>query len=458
MAENRIPGASVDLPREPVQRIVGPIDRFMRLGIAPGLLLIACAVIALVWANSGWADAYNDLFFGTKLIAGTSDGTLNKPLVLWINDGLMAIFFLLVGLEMKREILVGELSSVRQAALPVAAAIGGMLVPAGIYAAMQWGQPGITGWGIPMATDIAFALGALALVGSRVPASLRVFLVSLAVVDDLGALIVIALFYTESLKMNMLAGAGVTLVVIGALNLLRVRSLVPYLLLGVVLWVFVLKSGIHATIAGVALAMLIPATGRVNLPAFLTSSRGLLDSVEEWKDHPTAERAGNRTRGAILTIRRNCDLALPPLHRLEYTLHDWVLFLVMPIFALANAGVVIAFGAGAGADGEATGSGLGVLLAVSAGLIIGKPVGIFLMSFIAVKLGWASLPAGVTWRHIIGVGALAGIGFTMALFIGSLAFTDDEAMLNQAKLGILGASVVSGVIGLALLWTSRRAD
>ena len=388
-----------DRPTGPLARALQPFVAFTRWQAAGGVLLLAAAAAAVAWANSPLADGYFGLW-GRELTLGLGDASLTKPLLLWVNDGLMAVFFLLVGLEIKRELMGGELSSPRRAALAFAAALGGMVVPALLYAAFNAGGPGERGWGIPMATDIAFALGVLALLGSRAPLALKVFLTAVAIVDDLGAVLVIALFYTSQVSLAALAAAAGALAVLWAMNRAGIRRLPPYALVGFVLWVAVLKSGVHATVAGVLLAMAIP----------------------------VAARAGE---------------AKSPLARLEHALHPWVAFAILPVFALANAGV--ALGAGASAA-LASGVTAGVVL----GLVVGKQVGVLAFAWLAVRLGIAELPRGIGWGHIHAAACLCGIGFTMSLFIGGLAF-GDPALLDQAKVGILAASLLSGVLGAALL-------
>ena len=368
-------------------------------------MLLACAAIALAWANSPWAPAYHHLW-ETPIGFDTRTFGLTLTLHEWVNDGLMVVFFLLVGLEIKREVLLGELSSRRSAALPVAAAIGGMVVPAAIYAAMNRGGAGAAGWGIPMATDIAFALGILALLGDRLPSGLRVYLAALAIVDDLGAVLVIALFYTSSIYWSALGAAALTVAVLIGVNRAGVRHAAVYVVLGLLLWLFVLASGIHATVAGVLLAFTIPARGRADTDA----------------DH------------ALLA-------------RMEGALHAPVSFVIMPIFALANAGIPL--GAGV-ANAIRTPVALGVML----GLVLGKPIGIMLASAVAVRAGAAELPTGVAWRHVHGVSWLGGIGFTMSLFIAGLAFAD-AGILDIAKLGVLAGSACAGVAGYLLLRSSR---
>jgi len=386
-------------------RVLGPFQRFVSTEAAGGVVLLACAAIALAWANSPWAIAYHHLW---ESPIGFNTPTLGLSLTLheWVNDGLMAVFFFFVGLEIKREVLIGELSSRRSAALPVAAAIGGMVVPAAIYAIVNRGGTGAHGWGVPMATDIAFALGVLALFGNGLPSGLRVFLAALAIVDDLGAVLVIALFYTSSMHWGALGGAAAVVALLVGLNFAGVARAPMYVALGVILWLFVLSSGIHATVAGVLLALTIPA----------------------------------RAQGAI-------ESKPSLLQRMENALHGPVAFVIMPVFALANAGVPL----GAGAIGAVrTPIALGVIL----GLLLGKPIGIMLASAAAVRSGVAELPDGVTWRQVHGASWLGGIGFTMSLFIAGLAFAD-AAMLDVAKLGVIAASACAGAMGYFLLRAAR---
>tara|TARA_R110000782_G_scaffold19140_9_gene52319 strand:- start:23976 stop:25646 length:1671 start_codon:yes stop_codon:yes gene_type:complete len=370
----------------------------------------------------------------------------------WINDLLMAVFFLVVGLEIKREMLVGELASPKRAALPIFAALGGMVAPAAIFAAFNWGdKAAMPGWGVPMATDIAFAVGVMAMLGSKVPNSLKVFLLSLAIVDDLGALVVIAVFYTAEPQFVYLGYAFGVVALLMGMNKLRVRWITPYLLLGLPLWYFVYMSGVHATIAGVLLAMTIPAHARVNPVNFAYSTRRALELFEEAEDDPEAHISQSAVRqAAVYAMIKNAKFVLPPLLRMETTLHPWAAFLIIPVFALANAGIPVHGGVGEAVSGS-------VSLGVIAGLCIGKPLGITVAALIAVKLGIASLPRGVTWRHIVGAGMLGGIGFTMAIFIANLAYATDPVNLEHAKLAILVASTISAVGGAVILATCRSA-
>lgn len=367
----------------------------------------------------------------------------------WINDLLMAIFFLVVGLEIKREILVGELASPKRAALPIFGALGGMIGPALIFVAFNMGKETIGGWGIPMATDIAFAVGILAMLGSRIPNSLKVFLTSLAIVDDLGALVVIAVFYTDNLALEYLGYAGIVIGILAFMNLLRVRWITLYLAMGLPLWYFVYMSGVHATIAGVLLALTIPAHARVNAVNFVFSTRKALDVFENAHDDPDHDvKQSSVRRASVNAIIKNARQVLPPLHRIEYVLHPWAAFIIIPIFALANAGIEIHGGIGENLTDPAA---IGIIL----GLFVGKPLGIIALCWFACAIKVASLPMGVSWRHILGAGMLGGIGFTMAIFIANLAYANSQSHLEHAKLAILVASALSAVGGAIILMSCK---
>ncbi len=376
---------------------------FLHSEAAGGIVLMVVAALALVVANSPAAP----LYFGAL-----KSYVLGLSVLHWINDALMAVFFLLVGLEIKREMLDGQLSSWSRRVLPGFAALGGMIAPALIYAAFNLGSAeSLRGWAIPTATDIAFALGVLSLLGSRVPASLKVFLTALAILDDLGAVIIIAVFYTAGLSGLYLGLAGATLAALIALNRLGVMRLAPYLLLGVALWVFTLKSGVHATLAGVALALTIPLTPSPAKPDSTTS----------------------------------------PLHRLEHGLHPYVAFLVIPVFGFANAGVSFA---GLGLSTLAAPVPFGIML----GLFLGKQIGVFGFSWLAIRAGFADLPARASWTQFYGIALLCGIGFTMSLFIGLLAFPDSDALQSQTKIGVIAGSLLSGIGGWLLLRLAQPED
>jgi NhaA family Na+:H+ antiporter len=428
--------------------IFKPFHAFAARQTSGGILLIFVTIVALIMANSGLEHFYHEFWHahfevGFDHFLGIDHAEISMHLGHWINDGLMAIFFFVVGLEIKREILVGELSSIRKAAMPVAAAIGGMVVPALIYAGFNYGTPGIGGWGIPMATDIAFALGILALLGDRVPLSLKVFLTALAIIDDLGAVLVIAIFYTSEINSYMLVLSAVVLFFLVVFNRLDIRHPLFYILPGLLLWIFFLKSGLHATIAGVLLAMTVPARAKVDTRSFVDQGRELLDEMERDGLNEEPAFVPERQQHMVHALTMLSEAVETPLQRMEHKLHSWTTYFIIPVFALANAGVHLSFDPEF-LTGDVT---LGVLL----GLIIGKQIGVFTFSWLSVKLGLAAKPDGVTWSHIIGVGWLAGIGFTMSLFITNLAF-QDETMLQQAKVGILGASLISGIIGYLWLY------
>ena len=420
----------------------GVFARFVHSEVTGSVILLACTVVALAWANSPWSEHYFHLLH-TELgfsIAGT-DRTLS--LHLWINDLLMAIFFFVVGLEIKREMVVGRLSTFDKAILPVAAALGGMIAPALIYFFLNSSGEASRGWGVPVATDIAFALGVLSLFGKRVPIGLKVFLTALAIADDLGAVAVIAIFYTEKTNLAALAVAGLLLFFLFGAIRLGVRSTGVQLILMIAVWLAVFASGVHATIAGILLAMVIPVRPVVSPMDFISDAERVLEKVKE------RQRAGSR----IVTDRDQLDAmefvhtgshkALPWGLMLERTLHPVQVWIILPLFALANAGVVIDSHI---LEALANPISLGVVL----GLAVGKPLGILGLSWIAVKARLGALPSGVTWTQILGAGCLAGIGFTMSLFISDLAFAD-EGVITSAKLGILVASLVSAVIGAVIL-------
>ena len=381
-------------------RIVNKIQDFLKLETSAGFVLMAVALLALIANNSPLAGFYSS-FLSTPVEVQFGGFEIAKPLLLWINDGLMAIFFFLVGLEIKNEVLEGELSTFDKAALPLFAAVGGILAPAAIYVFFNWSDPVmVQGWAIPAATDIAFALGILALVGSRVPVSLKILLLAVAIIDDLAAIIIIALFYTQDLSLVALGWGGVGTALLFAMNRMGVMRITPYALVGVFVWACVLKSGVHATLAGVITALAIPLKAK----------------------DPTASS---------------------PLHRAEHGLHIWVAFLILPLFAFANAGVSL------------KGVSLSDLLApmplgIALGLFVGKQIGVFSMAWISVKLGLAKLPTGANWAQVYGIACLTGVGFTMSLFIGTLAFEGDET-LNAVRLGVLMGSIASGVLGYVLL-------
>jgi NhaA family Na+:H+ antiporter len=414
---------------------------FVRIEASGGIVLLISAILALVWANSSFAETYFH-FWETEFSLGFGQFAFSLSLIEWINDGLMVIFFFVVGLEIKRQLTTGELSRPRRAILPLAAALGGMLIPAGIYLILNAAGPGEQGWGIPMATDIAFTLGVLALLGSRAPLSIKIFFTALAIADDLGAILVLAIFYSSDIHWISLLIAAVILVLLILLNRARVYSPLPYTLLGIGLWLAFLESGIHPTIAGVLLAATIPTWGAPDTKALLAQCVSVLDEF----DVPAALTV-NRAQVAAQTLETVADRMQSPAQRLEHTLLPWTTYLILPIFALANAGVALKFDQGL--FGPVS---IGILL----GLVLGKPVGITLFAWIAIRLGLADLPRNVSLRQIFSASWLAGIGFTMSLFIAGNAFRGDLDLLDEAKAGILVASLVAGIIGYVLTYLTTQ--
>ncbi len=429
------------LPRALVV-VIRPFQAFFHTSSASGIVLLLATVLALVWANSGWHELHHKIF-GERLAIQIGDKQLLWPIHEWINDGLMAVFFFLVGMEIKRELVVGELRTFRRAILPAIAALGGMLVPALIYHALNRTGPGRPGWGIPMATDIAFALGCIAVVRGRVAPSLAVFLTALAIFDDLGAIIVIALFYGGAVQVPYLGAAAAIVVGLVVANRYGVRSPWFYGLVGVVLWYVVLQSGIHATIAGVVLGLTIPArTGRH--PREIIGA--LEGELEQLRTAMTGEEDDDQGNAALRAIERHLEDVQPPLNRHTNGLHGPVSFIVIPLFALANAGVSFAHTT---KEDVLSPISLGVAL----GLFFGKQIGVFLFTWLGVVLRISPPLERATWRQVYGVSILAGIGFTMSLFISGLAFAGNVHLDESAKIGILAASLVSALVGLAVLLT-----
>jgi len=430
---------------DPIDIIISPFQRFFSHEASSGLVLVGCMVVALILANSGFAKHYFEVL---ELVFSVRLGDfflIEKPLLLWINDGFMALFFLLVGLEIKREILVGELSDLKASLLPLAAALGGMAVPAGIYLCFTGATRQASGWGVPMATDIAFALGVLAMMGRHIPLGLQVFLAAVAIVDDIAAVVLIALFYTSHVAAAFLWMAVGMFGVLLILNVLGVRSPLPYMLLGFGLWYFMLKSGIHATLAGVLLAAAIPARVKSSPDEFIALAGKALNRFRAIARTPEESHVLRNPdqHAALLQINHVSRAAETPLQRIEHNLLGWVTFFIVPVFALANAGIAFETGL---KDSLSHPVCMGVLF----GLALGKPLGIVAASWLVVKTGFSRLPDQVTMRHVLGAGCLAGIGFTMALFIANLAF-DEAVLLGKVKIGILTASMVSWLAGWLIL-------
>ena len=418
------------------RRVLRPLQDFLHLEASGGLVLLLATALALVWANVAGAS-YLD-FWSTEFTVQLGDFVVVEDLQHVVNDGLMAIFFLVVGLEVKRELSVGELSTRQAALLPLFAAVGGMVLPVLIFLVVMGGGDGSRGWGIPMATDVAFALGALAAVGSRAPASLVAFLLGVAVIDDIGAILVVAVYYTDAIALAWLATALIGLIAIVVLQKIQVRYIGVYVVLGLVVWFATFESGVHATIAGVALGLLTPVRPFQDPATVSAEAIRIAEATDDEPDSPDAD-AGQWRRLAWLSRE-----AVSPLDRVQHSLHQWSSFVVLPIFALANAGIALdraSFEAAAETP---------VALAVALGLLVGKTVGLTLGAVLAVALGLSVLPAGVRWAHVVGVGALAGIGFTVSLFITGLAY-DDPDVVAASKIGVLGGSTLAAILGIVLL-------
>ncbi|MFT5665042.1 MAG: NhaA family Na+:H+ antiporter [Gammaproteobacteria bacterium] len=431
-------------------RILTPLEEFIHRQTTSGILLFICAVIAIYLANSGWSESYLQ-FFNSYFTIGIPGFELSKTIHHWTNDGLMALFFFVIGLELKREILVGELSDPKQAIIPIVAAVGGMVVPVAIYMMINPEGPGFDGWGIPMATDIAFALGTLALLGSRIPKSLLMFLVALAIVDDLGAVLVIALFYTETINMPALLIAIIMVTLLCFLNLGGIRRTSPYIILGFILWVAMLKSGIHATVAGILLAFTIPMRPKYDPARFLQQFSNMVAKIKTAYASESNIIKNDALRAHFQSLGEGIELVQAPAQVLEHKMHTPTAYFILPLFALANAGILV--------DTTSLTNLIThpVSIGIAAGLIFGKLIGIAGFSWVVVKLGLATLPKGLNFKHIIGVGFMGGIGFTMSIFIAELGFSHDPEDLLMAKTGILFASLISGVAGFMWLYLTSES-
>jgi len=427
---------------------IRPFVRFSQIEASSGMVLLLAAVAALIWANSPWSETYFSLLeehLSIELFAFH----LDESVLHLINDGLMAVFFFVVGLEIKRELVLGDLRDPKAAALPVLAAVGGMALPALIYFAFNAGTAASHGWGIPMATDIAFAIGVVALLGSRVPPGAKLFLLAVAIADDIGAIVVIALFYTADLKAGYLAASIVALIIVWIAGRVNVRAMSFYLPMALVVWYLTLESGVHATLAGVALAFLTPANPLYQAREFDQRARAILDEypIEDDTDPHAQEHADHEA----LVLSEIATESVAPLNRMEHRLVVWSSFVIVPIFALANAGVdfrAVSIGAALTSD---------IALGVAAGLVLGKIVGITAASYAAVQLRLGKLPPGTSWSHVVGLSAVAGIGFTVSLFVAGLAFADPQ-FTDLAKVGIFSGSLVAGIIGTIILSRARRSQ
>lgn len=424
---------------------ISPIEKFVQIESFSGILLLSVTIIALIWANSPYGEFYEALW---KYKFGVEFGgfQLSKPLLLWVNDGLMAVFFFLIGLEIKREVRLGELNSMRKASLPFFAAIGGIFVPVGLFLLLNNNPETLQGWGIPMATDIAFSLAILTVLGSKVPLALKIFLTAFAIIDDLGAVLTIAVFYSSDINWWLIVNSLILVIVLGILSLRGMYNKYLFFFVGVIVWVMFLKSGLHPTIAGVLLAFTIPIRQKSGQA---TDTNELNDIVSKLKNTSSSRIKPLLTKKQIYLIsdlQNWTDKFQSPLQHLEHSLHGWVAYFIIPIFALANAG--INFEAQTSLD-----LSLSSNLAIS--LVVGKCVGVALFSIVSVKLGLAVLPTGISNTSIIGTAFLAGIGFTMSIFIANLAFSDNQILIDSSKIGILIGSFVSGVIGYLILRFSK---
>lgn len=432
-------------------KFIGPIEEFIHRQTTSGLLLMGSAILALILANGPLAADYLHLLH-TPISIGVADWSVEMTLHHWINDGLMALFFFVVGLELKREILVGELVELRNAVLPIAAAIGGMVVPALIYFLINPDGDAARGWGIPMATDIAFAVGALALLANRVPKALITFLIALAIVDDLGAVLVIALFYTETIIMTPLLIAGALFVLLLAFNMLGIRKTLPYFVVAVLLWYALLLSGVHPTLAGILGAMSVPAMPKYDPKLFSEHVRKLMNKFDASHKPGQSIMTNDRLRAVVQNLEHSISSVGVPLKQLERTWHSPVAYIIIPIFALANAGIPLEFGSLTETITHP------VMLGVSLGLVLGKFIGITGISWLVLKMGIAQLPKETRFTQIAGVSLLAGIGFTMSIFVAQLGFANNEELLLMAKTGILGASLLAGVSGYIWLYLVSKPN
>ncbi|MGE5943097.1 MAG: Na+/H+ antiporter NhaA, partial [Flavobacteriales bacterium] len=422
------------------EKILSPFQKFVKIESFSGVLLMVATVVALIWANSPFSESYQSLW-QYKIGFKTQDFELFKPLILWVNDGLMAIFFFLIGLEIKREFLIGELNSIKKIAFPLFGALGGMLVPVGIFVLLNQNPETFKGWGIPMATDIAFSLAVLKLLGDKVPLSLKVFLTAFAIVDDLGAVLVIALFYSGSIKFGLLIAALILLAVLYVLSFRGYYSKFLMVLLGIIIWTLFLKAGIHPTLAGVLLAFSVPISQKIKTPEFVDNLVTITNNI----------KMASILKKPILSTEQINEIDnledwstkyQSPLQHLEHNLHDWVAYFIIPIFALANAGVII---------NNDMSLDFALVVNIVVCLVIGKSIGISFIIFLAKKIRLIEVPLDINPRQIIGVSFLAGIGFTMSIFIASLAFIDDPVYLDSAKIGILIGSLISAIIGYIIL-------
>ncbi|MFC0878524.1 Na+/H+ antiporter NhaA [Saccharicrinis sp. FJH2] len=426
--------------------IITPIQKFTKIESFSGILLFSATVIALILANSPVGESFNNIW-QYKIGISSKEFHLVKPLILWINDGLMAIFFFVIGLEIKRELMIGELNTMKKASLPLFAAVGGMIIPVSIYLLFNTSPETHSGWGIPMATDIAFSLAILTLLGKRVPASLKIFLTAFAIVDDLGAVLVIALFYSEEIKWMLLLYAMILFVILLILSKRNLYSNYLLVIAGAVIWYLFLKAGIHPTIAGVLLAFTVPISQKIDIKTYNEKLKGIVARIARTEDNDKPILKHEHL-DAVDQLEELTAKVHSPLQHLEHKLHNWVAYFIMPVFAFSNSGVIIS---------SEFQPDVPLIGQISAGLILGKSIGISLFSWLAIKLGIAERPASADFKQIVGIAFLAGVGFTMSIFIANLAFSSQILLLDSAKIGILVGSLISGIVGYLLLrkYTSR---
>jgi NhaA family Na+:H+ antiporter len=428
--------------------LITPFQKFVKIESLSGMLLFGATLLALILANSPLGE-HMQSFWQFKIGISTSGFELIKPLILWVNDGLMAIFFFLIGLEIKRELLIGELNSVKKASFPLFAAIGGMLAPVLLFLLLNQNPETSRAWGIPMATDIAFSLAIIRLLGNRVPLGLKVFLTAFAIVDDLGAVLVIAIFYSESIKWSLIGIALVLLAILFFLSYRKVYAKFLILIFGIVIWVLFLKAGIHPTIAGVLLAFTVPIRQKINMETYVDKLCDIVDNIQESGGSKAPLLSKDQIQG-IDDLEDWTEKVQSPLQHLEHRLHNWVAYLIMPVFAFSNSGIQL----GGSMEMDTMLSGIIVIC-----LVVGKLIGITTLSWIGVKLGFAELPSGVTFGKVIGIALLAGVGFTMSIFVANLAFYDQPMLLDSAKVGILLGSFIAGISGyLVLRFTSKKSS
>jgi len=430
------------------QILLTPFQKFVKVESFSGILLFGATIIALLWVNSPYGNYYNDLW-QLKLGFSFHDFELKKPLILWVNDGLMAIFFFLIGLELKRELLIGEINTIKKASFPLIAALGGVLVPILVYLMLNQNPETVKGWGIPMATDIAFALAILSLLGKRVPLSLKIFLTAFAIIDDIAAVLVIAIFYSTSIKWMLIIYALILILFLGFLTIKGKYIKEVSILIAIIVWVLFLKSGIHPTIAGVLLAFTIPIRQKVNFGSFSMILSSISNKILGEKNSETEQILSKDQLVQIENLEELTAEVRSPLQYLEHQLHNWSAYFILPIFALANAGVAI---------NTTTNFDYSLLFNITISLFIGKFLGVALASYLGVKLKITELPSGVNFKHILGVAAIAGVGFTMSIFIDNLAFAGDQLRIDTIKIGIIIGSVISGIVGYIILKVVSKSD